>query len=506
MASQTAVEAEQAGPDIPSLADHSGGEGSRRRLGVPAITFLIIAASAPLTVLAGGVTTTFSVTHILGVPVSFALLALSLGIFAVGYTTMSRFVRNAGAFYAYIAQGLGRPLGVGASLVALVAYNAMQIGIYGMFGFQVSNLISEKVGVDIPWWIPVLASIAVVGLMGVNRVDLSAKVLAVLVALEFIAVIVFDVAAFGAPAEGVVSVQALNPAELFVPGIGAVFAFGIAAFMGFESAAIYSEEAKDPQRTVPRATFLAVIIIGVFYTISSWAMTLAVGPGRIVDPSGITAEEAGPPLFFTFVFERLGPVWVDLMSVLFITSIFAALVSFHNAVARYFFSLGREGVVPLHLARVRRVSRAPWAGSVAQTVIAIVVIIGFAIAGTGSEYGPAYPVVTLFSWLTNTGALGLVLLMVCISLAVIGFFWRDARGVGRWARMIAPTLSFVLLLVVCVLVVFNFNVLLGQAETTAATFIFPAIAVLPGAVGVVWGLRMRAKRPEIYRRIGHGAE
>lgn len=141
----------------------------RRRLGVLSITFLIIAASAPLTVIAGGVTTTFTVTHVEGVPLGYIVLAAALGIFAIGYAAMSRFVTNAGAFYAYISQGLGRPFGVGASLIALVSYNAMQIGIYGIFGFQVAGFIAEKTGAEIPWWVTVLVGIAIVGVFGVNR-------------------------------------------------------------------------------------------------------------------------------------------------------------------------------------------------------------------------------------------------------------------------------------------------------------------------------------------------
>lgn len=337
----------------------------RRKLGVLAVAFLIVAASAPLTVIAGGVTSTFSVTHVAGVPLGFLILAAALAIFAIGYAAMSRFINNAGAFYAYVAQGIGRPTGVGASLVALVAYNMMQLGIWGMFGFQVSMLIGEKTGLDIPWWVGVLVGIVIVGIMGVNRVDLSAKVLGVLVALEFLVVIVFDVVAFTNPAAGF-STEPMSPAALFVPGVGAVFAFGIAAFMGFEQAAIYGEESKDPRRTIPRATFLAVAVIGVFYALSAWALALGIGVDKITDPAGISGEEAGPPLFFGFVAENLGVIWVDIMSVLFITSIFAALVSFHNAVARYFFSLAREGVLPAKLAAVRQSTGAPWVGSLAR--------------------------------------------------------------------------------------------------------------------------------------------
>src|SRR5918999_5122698 len=102
----------------------------RRRLGVIHLVFFTVAASAPLTVLGGGVTTTFAVTGIPGVPLSFLVLAVALGLFAVGYAAMSRYVTNAGAFYSYLAQGLGRTCAVAGSFVALLSYNAIQIGLY----------------------------------------------------------------------------------------------------------------------------------------------------------------------------------------------------------------------------------------------------------------------------------------------------------------------------------------------------------------------------------------
>ncbi|WP_312171609.1 APC family permease [Microbacterium sp.] len=479
---------------------------AHRRLGVPAVAFLIVAASAPLTVIAGGSTSAFSVTHVLGVPFGFVVLAATLAVFAVGYAAMSRFVTNAGAFYSYVSQGIGRPAGIGAAVLALIAYNAMQVGIWGMFGFQVSSLIEAKTGLATPWWLWVLVGIAVVGVMGVNRVDLSAKVLGVLVALEFLVVIVFDVVAFANPAEELTAAP-ITPASLFVPGVGAVLAFGIAAFMGFESAAIYGEESKNPKRTIPRATFLAVGVIGVFYTISSWALAIAIGPEKIVDPAGIAPEEAGPPLFFNFVYSALGEIWVDVMSILFITSVFAAVVSFHNAVARYAFSLGREGVLPRGLGAIRAESGAPWAGSVLQTAIAVVVIVGFAIGEIGWDpAGGPFAVLTLFTWLTNLGAFGLVLLMVLVSAAVIGFFRRDRRDVGVGSRIIAPAISFLALGTVWVLILMNWDVLLGQPTTTPTSFILPAVILIPSIGAALWGLHLRRARPEIYARIGHGAD
>lgn len=468
---------------------------------------MIIAASAPLTVVAGGVTTSFAVTGSLGVPLGFILIAAILSLFAVGYTAMGRHITNAGAFYAYISRGLGRATGVGAAIIALVAYNAMQIGIFGMFGFQVSMFLQSKFGIESPWWLWILIGVAAVAVLGVNKIDLSAKVLGVLVAIEFLVVIVFDIVALVVAPEGITTTT-LQPAELFGPSIGIVLVFGVAAFMGFEGAAIYGEEAKDPKRTVPRATYAAVLIIGVFYAFSAWAFSVGLGPTQIIPAS----QEFGPDLMFVFMSQHMSTLVVDLMNVLFITSLFAALQSFHNAVARYFFSLGREGVLPEWFARTTPTG-APWAGSVTQTVIAVVVTIGFALAGgvfggaaALGEQAPLYPVLTMFTWLTNTGAMALVLLMAVIAAAVIGFFGRDRRGQGVFTTVIAPLVSGLLLATVFVLIVANFHVQLGQEAPTASTYVLPIIVALSGVIGVIWGLALRSRRPDVYARIGRGTE
>ncbi|MFT4233237.1 MAG: APC family permease [Leucobacter sp.] len=490
----------------PETAQHDPGL-SRRTLGVPAITFMIIAASAPLTVVAGGVTTSFAVTESLGVPLGFLLIAVILTVFAVGYTAMGRYITNAGAFYAYISQGIGRPLGVGASLVALVAYNTMQVGVYGLFGFQLSMFLEAKFGFASPWWVWILLCIVVVGVLGVNRVDLSAMVLGVLVGLEFLVVIVFDIVSLGYAPEGVTA-AALNPAALFGPSLGIILVFGVAAFMGFEGAAIYGEEAKDPKRTVPRATYAAVAIIGLFYAFSAWAFSVGIGPSQIVEQS----QGSGPDLMFIFMTDHVGVIFADIMTLLFLTSLFASLQSFHNAVARYFYSLGREGVLPRWFSHTSKAG-APWAGSVAQTVIALVIVVGFILGG--EVFGGAaalgdsaflYPVLTMFTWLTNTGAAGLVLLMAIISAAVIGFFRRDNRGLGFWTTTICPVVSGLALLWVFVMILANFQLMLGQAEPDVTTFLLPSLIFAAGIIGILWSLVLRSSKPEIYRQIGHGTE
>jgi amino acid transporter len=489
--------------------DGESGKLHRRALGVPDLVFFIVAASAPLTAVAGGQAATYLVTGNKGVPFMFIPLGIVLALFAVGYAAMSRHVTNAGAFYAYVARGLGKVQAVGAAFVALIAYNAMQIGIYGLFGVAMGAFMSDKLGITLDWWWWCLIGGAVIGVLGVLQIDLNARVLAVLLILEVIVVALFDFAILADPGpEGITGVG-FDPGVSFGTAVGATLTFCVASFVGFESAALYSEEVKDPKRTVARATYIAIGLIAVFYAISSWLVGIAAGPSTIVDPAALGAAGFGAPdapdpttvLFITGA-DRLGAFWGDSASLLFATSLFAALLSFHNAVARYAFALGRENVLPRVFSRVHDRTGAPYIASITQTVLALAVVAVFALAD-------ADPVLKLFTWLTNLGALGVLLLMAVTSFAVVAYFRRRPdTGVGSWAGTIAPAIAGVALLVVLVLGVLNFNVLITgatDAPTDTMAIVLPVILFGAGALGLAIGAWMKSSRPDAYARIGEGA-
>jgi amino acid transporter len=457
--------------------------------------FFTVAASAPLTVLGGGVTTTYAVTGIAGVPLSFVLLGVALGLFAVGYAAMSRYVANAGAFYSYLANGLGRESAVGGAFVALISYNAIQIGLYGLFGAALKGFIESKTSaVELPWWAWALGALVVVAILGASRVDLNAQVLAVFLTLEVIAVTVYDIVAFSHPAGGSVSTDGLSPDKLFVNGLGAVFAFSVAAFIGFESGAIYSEECKDPKRTVARATYGAITFTALFYALSAWAMAANVGTDNLQQ----AATEAGPGLVFGVLDQYVGSTFADLTNVLFLTSVFAALLSFHNGVSRYLFALGRERVLPEGLARVGVRTGGPLAGSIVQTLVALIVVIIFAISG-------ADPILKLFTWFSGMSAVGVILLMAGTSASVVGYFRTRPSGESLWQRAIAPALATIVLLALVTLLIVNFDALLGTDPDSPLRWILPAIVLASAVVGVIWGAILRRSRPEVYEGIGRSA-
>ena len=94
---------------------------ARDRVGVPSVWSFLMSGIAPLTVAAGVITSAYATTGLTGIPFAFLAVAVVLALFVPGYVAMTRHITNAGAFSAFIARGLGKPLGVAAALMALLA-------------------------------------------------------------------------------------------------------------------------------------------------------------------------------------------------------------------------------------------------------------------------------------------------------------------------------------------------------------------------------------------------
>jgi amino acid transporter len=204
-------------------------------------------------------------------------------------------------------------------------------------------------------------------------------------------------------------------------------------------------------------------------------------------------------LVFFLVSPHLPTALVDVGYLLFLTSVFAALLAFHAAVARYQFALGREGVLPAAWGRTHPRTGAPLLGSVTQSLLALLVLCAYAAAH-------AEPLVYVFAWLTTIGGLGVLILMWAASAAVFAFFTRARRGEHVWRAYIAPTLAFLLLSVVLTATVLGFGDLLQVPKNSPFQWLIPALYVAVAAIGVVWALIMRAARPEVYAAIGRGAD
>lgn len=472
------------------------------RIGLPGLLLSVLAATAPLMVVAGVMPTIFGVMGIVGQPLLFVILAVVLALFSVGYAEMSRHVHNAGAFYSYIARGLGGTAGAAASMVALVAYSSMQVGIFGIFGFEVSGLLDQHFDVTVHWWVIALAAVVLVAALGWLKVDLNAKVLGVLLLIEVTMVLICDVAGVADPAKGGISFHAFNPSTLTGAGLGTALCFCVAAFVGFEQAPVYAEETSRPNVLVARVMFLAIGFVALFFVLGAWALSVAAGPAHITDLS----LKQGPNLLFSLTQDRLGSGFVDVLNLFYVTGMFAAMLSFHNVVARYAFAMGREGLLPAPVGRTARGSGAPAYGSLLQSAISLVVVVLFALVDDKPDGDPTVPVLHLFTWGGNVGALGVILLMATASAAVIAFFVRRAAARFQLWRLVAAGVSGIALLVIAVYTVKDFDVLLGTEPGSVLRWVLPGIVGAAALGGLLYGMVLKCLRPETHARIGLGNE
>ncbi|MDJ0491401.1 APC family permease, partial [Rhodococcus qingshengii] len=426
-------------------------------LGPGSIVFMVVAAAAPLTVVAGTVPLGIAVGNGAAYPASYAVCTVILLLFAVGFTAMAKHVAGAGAFYTYITEGIGRHAGLGSAFLALLSYTAVQGAVYGYIGAALNDFVTSHGGPEIAWYIYAIVMMALVATLGYRHIDLSGKVLGALLICEVGIVLVINAAVIGrGGGDSGLSTEALNPGEFFsgAPGIALIFA--IAGYIGFEATAVFRDEARDPARTIPRATYTALIVIGMFYALSSWAVVSAWGDeGSVVlateDPEGMITETA---------VRYVGSVAGDVVQILLISSLFAALLAFHNVLSRYIFSLANNSALPSLCGRAHAKHASPYIASIVQTVSALVLVIVSALAGLD-------PVTEVFAWFAGVSSVGIVALMTITSVAVLVYFRRTHTDRRPWNTIIAPALSLIGLASLLIMTVVNLPLLVGGSSTLA---------------------------------------
>jgi amino acid transporter len=447
-------------------------------IGLPRIIFFVIAAAAPLAAALGAVPIAIGFGNGAGVPITFVAVGLLLALFSIGYGRMTARIRNAGAFYAYVAHGIGPAAGLGAAFVAIASYTALQIGLYGLLGYYCTTLFSARVH----WSLYAVATLLLVHLFGRRGVELNGALLGILMIVESLVILLLGAAiiAHGGGPDGL-TLRMFDPAFLFAPGSGVALIFALACFIGFEATAIYAEEARRPERTVPLATFGAVAVITLFFTFVSWTIICAHGLAHAQADA-----RADPGAFWFSVSDRLlGPWASPLMSLLLLGSSFASILAFHNMIVRYLFALGRDGQVWRGLAVTHPVHRSPQRAGLLQSLSALAVLA--LCAGFGAD-----PYVLVFGWGGAFGTIGIMALQLLVCVAVIGYF-GPRREEPRWPTIVAPAASALGLALILVQALRNLSLLGGGSESPWLRFV-PWIHLALFAIGLGYASLTRRKR------------
>lgn len=465
-------------------------QGLRGHMGVFDIVFTVLAFNAPMSVFVGFITVIIGYGNGLGTPVTYLGAGLLMMLFGVGFTAMSRYLPNPGAFYSYITAGLGRPLGLGAAFVALVSYVFILIGGYAFGGLSFQVLVRDTFhGPDIPWYVYTASVMLIVGVLGFFRIALSARILTVFMCGEVMMMIAYDVAVlFKGGAEGI-KFDSFAPSAITSGSVGLAALFGIVCFSGFEATAIFREEARDPERTVPRATYVAILVLAGLYFATSFLMIIGIGVDKVVGLSA--ADPTGTALGTALVY--LGRMGTDVITVLLVTSIFAANLATHNVTTRYIYSLSVDRIFPKALSRVHHTEVSPHRASITTTVLSLLAL-GACVLFKGDA-------TTLYAVLVGIGGYSLIMLLLLTSFGVIGYFRRHPElEVHFWKSVVAPVGAIGGLIIALYLATKNVAVMIGGNQGLANFLVGLFLGLL--VLGIVVAFVLRRTHPDVYRKIG----
>ncbi|QMV15358.1 APC family permease [Vibrio spartinae] len=464
----------------------------KESLGLWSIVFFVIAAASPLTGAVGALPIAFMAGNGAGIPGIYVVAGILLTLFSFGFIAMSRHVVNSGAFYSYVSKGLGPSTGLAGFFIAILAYLSMVFSVSSLFGFFTNIFLVNNFGINVPWWMLAIANQVIVVLLGIAKVEIGGRILGVLMLLEVAIILLVDLVIIKQPIA--MTFSSFTPSVTFSGNAGVGLIFAICSFIGFEASAIYSEECKTPEKTIPRATLVAVAIITVFYAVTAWAIVQYVGDTKVGE---VAAQDPGM-FIYNIADQLLGPWSSQVMSILLITSLFAATQAFHNTLSRYLFSLSRDGLCWSKFSTLHPKYHTPYVASLIQGIAIVVGLLILVAMGLD-------PMANIFAWASALGAISILTLQCAVSFAVVVFFIRNpSLQASLWSRFIAPALASVGMVISLYMVINNLDVLSGSDSPVVKAL--PYLVVAFAALGFFIAKRLHQANPERFASIAKVVE
>lgn len=309
---------------------------------------------------------------------SYLIAAVVAGLVAFAYAEMSTVMPFAGSAYSWISVLFGEGFGWIAGWALLAEYfiavafvgsgfSATLRNLLGQLHFQVpfalANPITAGGFVDIISLLVVAVSALIVW-MGASDAGNVAKVLVVLKVAAIIAFIVVGISVIK-PQNYVPFIPAHNAKTGFggISGILAGVSTIFLAYIGFDSIAANSAEAKNPQKTMPRGILGSLVIAVLLFA----AVTLVlVG----MHPYYAYANQ-GAPVSWALEAAGFGTL-SQIVSVVADAGMFVALLGMVLAGSRLIYAFGRDGMLPSALGKLDK-RGLPSNGLLVITVVGIVI-------------------------------------------------------------------------------------------------------------------------------------
>jgi amino acid transporter len=414
-----------------------------------------------------------------------------IALFCVGYTQMSRRIIRPGAFYAYISRGLGKTSGVSAAWLALASYIPFTAGCFAIAPYYASLIIKDQLHVHVPWPLYAVFLFVTVGVAAYRKIDFSAKILAFFVSLEVVCLVVLNVTMIAKDGFHLMPADTLSPHVAFSGGFGVALVFAVMSFVGFESAALYAPETKNPRRAIPRATYAAVFIIAILYGVSTWQAVGVFGKDGVKK----AAFSQFGDLYFGLAQRYVGHWLVVAMSLLMLVAQWAVALAITNATARYTHALAHEKLLPSWLGRTHQRFHSPMNALLFLLLVSAVMIFGGWAIGLD-------PYLDISSVSFGVGIVGIVAIQAAASLSVIVFFLRERDGFHWWKTLLAPLLACLGLAASVALMVHSFSVVAGKDNRFVGSL--PWVLLVVVVLGAAYAQILKHRDRRTYEMLGEG--
>jgi basic amino acid/polyamine antiporter, APA family len=360
--------------------------------------------------------------------ISFLVAGVASAAAAFSYAEFAGLIPKAGSAYTYGYAVLGELVGWFIGWDLLLEYTAIvavvAIGISGYFSFLVGQL-----GVHLPAWM--------LGAPGTGKghvVDLFAVLLCLLIAflltLGIRSAARFETFVVGLKVAvvllvivvGFFYVKTANYSPFFPFGFGGAVTGAATVFFavfGYDAMSTAAEESRDARRHMPKAIMYSLAISMLLYVLATLVLT-GMQNYRHIDP------ESG----FSSAFKSVGLSGLaSVIAVGAIIGILTVMFTFMLGVTRIWFSMSRDGLLPVWFAKLHPVRRVPtrvtWIVGVASGLIA-----GFLPIREAAE-------------LTNIGIL-LAFVVVCVAVIVLRYRRPDLpRGFRTPGMPVVPALGVI---------------------------------------------------------------
>ncbi len=306
--------------------------------------------------------------------ISFLLAALVAGLTVVCYAELASVIPSSGSSYSYTYATMGElaAFAVGACLILEYGVSAAAVAVG--WSEYVALLIHKVLGVDLPHAflnspevggvvnLPAVILVILCFLLLLRGASESALANTIMVIVKIAVLVAFSLVAFTAfQADNFSSFAPMGIAGVSI-ATGSIFF----SFIGLDAVATTGDEVKDPQKAVPRALILALVIVTGIY------LLVAVSALGAQNWTLFEGQQAG---LAQIVENVTGSTWPgSVLAIGAVISIFSVTLICLYGQTRILYSMGRDGLLPKAFSKVNPKTSVPtvntWVVAIAVSILA----------------------------------------------------------------------------------------------------------------------------------------